>query len=101
MTRSDFEIQLPEVGQDLDQDEEWREVSVGGERRRIRFHDYHEIYDIPGFYERLFYDKLTCESPPRDPKAAGSGAFRARDRAGRAQGAQCRGWERDGRRGAP
>jgi SAM-dependent methyltransferase len=63
VTRSDFEIQLPEDGQDLDQDEEWCEVLVGGERRRIRFHDYHEIYDIPGFYERLFYDRLKCESP--------------------------------------
>jgi hypothetical protein len=61
-TEADFEVELPEVGQ-LDQDEEWCEILVGGERRRIRFHDYHEIYDIPGFYERLFYDKLECQSP--------------------------------------
>ncbi|HWR48366.1 MAG TPA: methyltransferase domain-containing protein [Pseudonocardiaceae bacterium] len=62
-TRADFEVVLPDVGQDLDQDEEWCEILVGGERRRIRFHDYHEIYEIPGFYERLFYDRLKCESP--------------------------------------
>jgi SAM-dependent methyltransferase len=61
-TEADFEVELPEVGQ-LGQDEEWCEILVGGERRRIRFHDYHEIYDIPGFYERLFYDKLECQSP--------------------------------------
>ncbi|HEY6425313.1 MAG TPA: methyltransferase domain-containing protein [Pseudonocardiaceae bacterium] len=62
-TQADFEVLLPKVGQDLDQDEEWCEILVGDERRRIRFHDYHEIYDIPGFYERLFYDRLKCESP--------------------------------------
>jgi SAM-dependent methyltransferase len=61
-TQADFEVELPKVGQ-LDQDEEWCEILVGGERRRIRFHDYHEIYDIPGFYERLFYEQLECQSP--------------------------------------
>ncbi|MBV8992110.1 MAG: methyltransferase domain-containing protein [Pseudonocardiales bacterium] len=59
----DFEILLPELDLDLDQDEEWCEVLVGGERRRIRFHDYHEMYNIPGLYERLFYDTLKCASP--------------------------------------
>ncbi len=62
-TRADFELELPEAGQDVDQDEEWCEILVDGERRRIRFHDYHEIYDIPGFYEQLFYDRLKCQSP--------------------------------------
>src|SRR3978361_249749 len=61
-TEADFEVELPEVGQ-LGQDEEWCEILVGGERRRIRFHDYHKIYDIPGFYERLFYEKHECQSP--------------------------------------
>ncbi|HSI80711.1 MAG TPA: methyltransferase domain-containing protein [Solirubrobacterales bacterium] len=45
------------------QDEEWCEVMIGRERRRIRFHDYEEIYEIPGLYERLFYDELECASP--------------------------------------
>ncbi len=62
-TLVDFEVLFPEVGPGLDQDEEWCEVLVNGERRRVRFHDYHEIYHIPGFYERLFYDRLKCESP--------------------------------------
>ena len=48
----------------LDQDEEWCEVTIDGSRRRIRFHDYHEIYPIPGLYEHLFYDRLECSSPP-------------------------------------
>jgi SAM-dependent methyltransferase len=36
---------------------------VNGESRRIRFHDYAEIYKIPGMYEKLFADMLECTSP--------------------------------------
>lgn len=46
-----------------DQDEEWCEVHIDGEVRRIRFHDYARIYAIPGLYERIFYDTLECDSP--------------------------------------
>jgi SAM-dependent methyltransferase len=45
------------------QDTEWCEVRVDGETHTIRFHDYHEIYDIPGLYERIFHDHLQCRSP--------------------------------------
>jgi SAM-dependent methyltransferase len=45
------------------QDTEWCEVAVDGDRRTIRFHDYHEIYDVPGLYERIFHDHLQCNSP--------------------------------------
>jgi predicted TPR repeat methyltransferase len=59
-----FEIALPEVnGSNYDQDQEWCEVEIDGERRRIRFHDYHEIYSIPGLYEQIFYEELECDSP--------------------------------------
>jgi len=58
-----MEIYLPDIAPGVDQDEEWCEAVVGGERIRIRFHDYHRIYGIPGLYERLFYDKLECASP--------------------------------------
>ena len=53
----------PHDGEALDQDEEWCEVEIGGERRRIRFHDYASIYDVPGLYERLFSELLECCSP--------------------------------------
>jgi SAM-dependent methyltransferase len=47
-----------------DQDAEWCWVRIEGEpERRIRFHDYPEIYQVPGLYERLFYDELRCDSP--------------------------------------
>jgi SAM-dependent methyltransferase len=47
----------------LDQDVEWCRVTAAGETREIRFHDYHEIYAIPGLYEFLFYERLRCCSP--------------------------------------
>lgn len=60
-----YVLHLPagHAGDGLDQDEEWCELEIDGERRRIRFHDYATIYGIPGLYERLFYDLLQCTSP--------------------------------------
>jgi SAM-dependent methyltransferase len=45
------------------QDTEWCEVMIGDERRTVRFHDYHEIYEVPGLYEHIFHDHLQCSSP--------------------------------------
>src|SRR5215213_5087500 len=60
----DYALHLPpKHAGELDQDEEWCEIEVDGERRRIRFHDYAQIYDMPGLYERLFADRLECDSP--------------------------------------
>lgn len=56
-------LRMPGGEETLAQDEEWCEVVVGGELRRIRFHDYAELYEVPGLYERLFYDELGCCSP--------------------------------------
>ncbi|GAC1325920.1 MAG: hypothetical protein NVSMB25_24870 [Thermoleophilaceae bacterium] len=57
-----LDVQLP-AKESLDQDREWCFVRTDDGRRRIRFHDYHEIYSIPGLYEHLFYDLLECCSP--------------------------------------
>src|SRR5919106_2144480 len=60
----ELNLHLPaSAGPGLDQDREWCEVDTADGRRRIRFHDYAEIYAIPGLYERLFYDELRCQSP--------------------------------------
>lgn len=64
-TTLDYALHLPPrnaVG-GLDQDEEWCEIEVAGERRRIRLHDYAEIFDVPGLYEQLFAERLACDSP--------------------------------------
>jgi SAM-dependent methyltransferase len=47
----------------LEQDHEWCRVTVDGQTRDIRFHDYEEIYSVPGLYEFLFYERLECCSP--------------------------------------
>jgi SAM-dependent methyltransferase len=63
--RRKFSISIPaHPDGNRDQDAEWCWVSVNGApRRRVRFHDYAEIYAIPGLYERLFYEELRCASP--------------------------------------
>lgn len=58
----ELEIRFPDTNGES-QDEEFCEVVIDGEPRRIRFHDYGEIYSIPGLYERLFYRDLRCQSP--------------------------------------
>ena len=63
-TTDDFVLRLPdEASAAADQDEEWCEVEHEGRTRRLRFHDYTDIYSIPGLYERLIYEELRCESP--------------------------------------
>ena len=63
-TTDDFVLRLPDDAHAAaDQDEEWCEVEYDGRTRRLRFHDYADIYSIPGLYERLIYEELRCESP--------------------------------------
>lgn len=59
-------IRFPGVnGKEIAQDEEWCEVVVADRPRRIRFHDYHELFKVRGLYEGLFYQRLRCCSPSR------------------------------------
>ncbi|MBN1764924.1 MAG: class I SAM-dependent methyltransferase [Sedimentisphaerales bacterium] len=50
---------------DLSQDREFIHVVINGYQQRVRCHDYHRIYTIPGLYEELFYRHLKCCSPSR------------------------------------
>jgi len=57
-------IQFPKSGSSkLDQDEAYFYLQGSGGQRRIRFHDYGEIYQVQGLYEQVFYDRLKCTSP--------------------------------------
>jgi SAM-dependent methyltransferase len=38
-------------------------IENGGDKIKLKFHDYDKIYNIPGLYEQLFYDRLKCTSP--------------------------------------
>jgi hypothetical protein len=54
---------MPSTEDGLGQDQEWCVLKTEDETRRLRFHDYDEIYRRPGLYEQLFYDHLKCDSP--------------------------------------
>ncbi len=59
-------IQFPRTGSDsLAQDETFFYLLEPEGKRKIRFHDYGEIYKIPGLYEQLFYERLKCQSPSK------------------------------------
>lgn len=58
-------LRLPPQGERMPQDAEWLEIREAGGWRRLRFHDYREIFERPGLYEYLFYDLLACQSPRR------------------------------------
>lgn len=60
-----IELHLPpgRAGGGLDQDEEWCEIELEGERRRILLHDYAAIFSVPGLYEQIFAETLECDSP--------------------------------------
>jgi SAM-dependent methyltransferase len=47
----------------FNQDEAYFYLQGSGGKRKIRFHDYDEIYQVPGLYEQIFYDRLKCTSP--------------------------------------
>ncbi|MGA1621731.1 MAG: class I SAM-dependent DNA methyltransferase [Synechocystis sp.] len=56
-------IQFPKGGNGFSQDTAYFYLQQTDGDRQIRFHDYHELYQIPGLYEQIFYDRLHCNSP--------------------------------------
>ena len=60
----EYQIQFPrKSAHNLKQDESFFYLIESGKRKKIRFHDYDELYKIPGLYEQLFYERLKCQSP--------------------------------------
>src|SRR3954468_17572369 len=64
-TTSEFLVRFPAGDGDgpMSQDREWCRVRLDEEERTIRFHDYAEIYAVPGLYEEIFHRHLECRSP--------------------------------------
>lgn len=59
-------IQFPKTeSSNLNQNEAYFYLQASGRRRKIRFHDYDEIYQVQGLYEQVFYDRLKCTSPTK------------------------------------
>lgn len=58
------DIRFPkETSYDLGQNEAFFFITEDGEEKRLKFHDYSEIYGREGLYEQLFYERLQCKSP--------------------------------------
>jgi len=57
-----YKIRYPEKDCILDQDEEWVTIITKGRIEKISLHDYEKIYEFPGLYEKVVYDKLKCDS---------------------------------------
>jgi SAM-dependent methyltransferase len=57
-------IQFPSADvRELCQDEVYFYLLDGESREKIRLHDYGRIYEVPGLYEQVVYERLKCQSP--------------------------------------
>jgi predicted TPR repeat methyltransferase len=63
MPSRELKVEFPEPSGSIEQDDEWCFIHENGESRKIRFHDYHKVFSVPGLYEHLFHDRLDCKSP--------------------------------------
>lgn len=64
MAKNRYQIKFPKhEAHDSAQDEVEFLLVNGDQSRKLRFHDYDQIYLHPGLYEQLFYDRLKCTSP--------------------------------------
>ncbi|MCB0422904.1 MAG: class I SAM-dependent methyltransferase [Bdellovibrionales bacterium] len=62
MQRHRIELPISEHHQ-LTQNEAYFYLVNDEQREKIMFHDYGRIYQSPGLYEQIFYDRLRCKSP--------------------------------------
>lgn len=62
MDQKHFSCQFPEIDS-IRQGEEYFVLKCNGKEERIGFHDYDRLYEVPGLYEYLFYDRYKCKSP--------------------------------------
>jgi SAM-dependent methyltransferase len=58
-----LDLALPIHLDEMSQDEEWCVVNSGDGWQRVRLHDYHEVYSVPGLYEKWIYEICGCRSP--------------------------------------
>jgi hypothetical protein len=47
----------------MEQDEEYFDLVTAEGQQRIRIHEYDRVYEVPGLYEEVVYNKLQCDSP--------------------------------------
>jgi len=67
MRRQRYHMSFPAADyEQLSQDEAYFTLrDESGKTCKIRFHDYDKLFELPGLYEQLFYDRLKCKSPEK------------------------------------
>lgn len=61
-----YNIKFPPIEvHKLEQNEAWFSIDENGVEKSLRFHDYAELFQRPGLYEQLYYDRLKCVSPTK------------------------------------
>lgn len=63
MERHVYDIAYPDDAAQLDQDEEYVTLVSDDENKTILLHDYQQVFEIPGLYEEVLYERLKCSSP--------------------------------------
>jgi trans-aconitate methyltransferase len=63
MESNGYKVVYPGDNRDLDQNEEFFTLVTDDSSKKLRIHDYDEVYKIPGLYEEVVYDHLKCDSP--------------------------------------
>jgi tRNA A58 N-methylase Trm61 len=58
-----FQVRFPENTGDLPIHKEYFFITENGQERRLKLHDYGEVYRIPGLYHYLALEKLDYRSP--------------------------------------
>lgn len=58
-----YRLEVPMSGQANGPDDDFIIVHHEDEIRRIRLDDYGALYEVPGLYEDVIYDRLLCQSP--------------------------------------
>lgn len=58
-----LQIEYPSKECMLEQNEEWFHLMTEDGQECIRIHEYDRVYDVPGLYEEVVYNKLQCDSP--------------------------------------
>ena len=81
MSMQKHQVQFPtQRASELGQDESYFFLTESGAKRKIRLHDYDQIFDRPGLYEQVVYDRLGCQSPTKVAQALEYAVSLSRDR---------------------
>ncbi|MCP4745258.1 MAG: class I SAM-dependent methyltransferase [Desulfobacteraceae bacterium] len=63
MSNCNLRVMYPGKECMVEQDKEYFDLVTEDGRQRIRLHEYDRVYDVPGLYEEVVYNKLKCDSP--------------------------------------